>query len=206
MEIFDISLEIAEDMPLYRGRREKKPKIERIRTLDEGANETRLTLETHTGTHVDAPLHMLPSDISIDRIPPSQLMGPAVVLEIRNRSEITVEDLKPQEALLLPEHFVLLKTDNSFQDLSRDDFTYLTESAARFLVTKKLKGVGIDALGIERNQEGHPTHRVLLEHGLMVIEGLFLRDIDPGLYFLVVLPLKIRGGDGAPARAVLVRV
>ncbi len=206
MEIFDISLEIAEDMPLYRGRREKKPKIERIRTLDEGANETRLTLETHTGTHVDAPLHMLPSGISIDRIPPSQLMGPAVVLEIRNRSEITVEDLKPQEALLLPEHFVLLKTDNSFQDLSRDDFTYLTESAARFLVTKKLKGVGIDALGVERNQEGHPTHRVLLESGLMVIEGLFLRDIDPGLYFLVVLPLKIRGGDGAPARAVLVRV
>lgn len=205
MEIFDVSLEIAEDMPTYRGRKEK-PKIERIRTLKEGANETRLTLETHTGTHIDAPLHMLPSDISIDRIPVSRFMGPAVVLEIRNRPAIQAEDLKPFEAFLLPEHFVLFKTDNSFQDLSRDDFVYLTESAASFLAAKKLKGIGIDSLGVERNQPDHPTHRILLESGLVIVEGLFLRDITPGLYFFIALPLKVRGGDGAPARAVLLRM
>ncbi|MEN3203311.1 MAG: cyclase family protein [Atribacterota bacterium] len=206
MEIFDISLEIAEDMPTYRGRKEKKPRIERVRTLEEGANETRLTLETHTGTHIDAPLHMLPLATSIDQIPLSQFIGPAVVLEIRNRPAINREDLVPFEHFLLPGHFVLFKTDNSFTDLSRDDFVYLTESAATFLSQKSLKGIGVDALGVERNQPGHPTHRILLEGGLVVVEGLFLRDVPQGLYFFVALPLKIRGGDGAPARAFLVRI
>lgn len=206
MEILDISLTIAEDMPTYRGKKEKRPKIERIRTLKEGANESRLVLETHTGTHIDAPLHMLPSDTSIDRIPPAKFMGPAVVLEIRNRPAIGEEDLMPFAHLLLPGHFVLLKTDNSFADLSRDDFVYLTERGAAFLVEKRAKGVGIDALGIERNQPGHPTHRILLEGGLIIVEGLVLRDIPPGCYFFLALPLKIQGGDGAPARALLVRV
>lgn len=206
MEVFDISLAIAEDMPTYRGRKERRPKIERIRTLEEGANETRLVLETHTGTHIDAPLHMLPSDVSIDRIPLSKFMGPAVVLEIRNRPAIDEEDLVPFANLLFPGHFVLLKTDNSFTDFSRDDFVYLTERGAMFLAGKYLKGVGIDALGIERNQPGHPTHRILLEGGLVIVEGLVLRDIPPGCYFFLALPLKIQGGDGAPARALLVQV
>jgi len=206
MEIFDISLEIFEDMPTYRGRKERRPKIERIRTLFEGANETRLILDTHTGTHMDAPLHMLPSDISIDRIPLSSCMGPAVVLEILHRPVITEEDLRPFEPVLSEGHFVLLKTENSFSDPSREDFVYLSEGAAYFLVGKRLKGVGIDALGVERDQPGHPTHRVLLENGLVVVEGLLLRDIAPGVYFFIALPLKIRGGDGAPARAMLIRM
>lgn len=205
MEIFDISLEIAEDMPTYRGEKERKPKIERIRTLADGANETRLTFDTHTGTHVDAPLHMLPSEISIDRIPLSKCMGLATVLEIRHRPAIGAEDLRSFESALLPDHFVLFKTENSFSDLSREDFVYLEEDAARFLVEKRLRGVGIDALGVERNQPGHPTHRILLEGGLTVIEGLLLKDIAPGGYFFIALPLKVRGGDGAPARAFLIR-
>ncbi|MCS7242573.1 MAG: cyclase family protein [Candidatus Caldatribacterium sp.] len=206
MEIIDVSLAIAEDMPTYRGRREKQPKIERIRTLEEGANEIRLTLESHTGTHIDAPLHMLPSEISIDRIPLAKFMGPALVLEILNSPAIDENNLMPFENLLFPGHFVLLKTDNSFTDLSRDDFVYLTERGAMFLARKNLKGVGIDALGIERNQPGHPTHRILLEQGLVIVEGLFLRDVPPGFYFFIALPLKVQSGDGAPARALLVRM
>lgn len=205
MKVFDVSLDIAEDMPTYRGRKERKPIIERVRTLRDGANETKISFDSHTGTHVDAPLHMLDSPISIDRIPVTQCMGHAVVLELRHRSAIDEEDLRTFEPLFFPDHFIIFKTDNSFSDLSREDFVYLTERAARFLAGKKLRGVGTDALGVERDQPGHPTHKILLESGMVIVEGLALRDIEPGLYFFIVLPLKIRGGDGAPARAILLQ-
>ncbi|MDI3542948.1 MAG: arylformamidase [Candidatus Atribacteria bacterium] len=205
MEIIDISLPLSEETPTYKGRQEKKPRLERIRTLAEGANETRLTLETHTGTHVDAPLHMLPAS-SIDQLPLSSFLGPALVIEIRGVEAIAPEHLSPFQQFLSPRQFLIVKTDNSFSDFSRENFVYLSASGASYLAQQGIKGIGIDSLGIERDQPGHPTHRLLLEKGILIFEGLYLREVEPGFYYFLCFPLKIKGGDGSPARAILFRM
>ena len=205
MEIIDISLPLSEETPTYKGRKEKKPRLERIRTLSQGANETRLTLETHTGTHVDAPLHMLPAS-SIDQLPLSSFLGPALVIEIRGVEVITPEHLSPFQQFLSPRQFLIVKTDNSFSDFSRENFVYLSASGASYLAQQGIKGIGIDSLGIERDQPGHPTHRLLLEKGILIFEGLYLREVEPGFYYFLCFPLKIKGGDGSPARAILFRM
>ena len=205
MEIIDISLPLSEETPTYKGRQEKKPRLERIRTLAEGANETRLTLETHTGTHVDAPLHMLPAS-SIDQLPLSSFLGPALVIEIRGVEVITPEHLSPFQQFLSPRQFLIVKTDNSFSDFSRENFVYLSASGASYIAQRGIKGIGIDSLGIERDQPGHPTHRLLLEKGILIFEGLYLREVEPGFYYFLCFPLKIKGGDGSPARAILFRM
>ncbi|NSW75584.1 MAG: cyclase family protein [Candidatus Atribacteria bacterium] len=206
MEVIDISLELSNETPTYRGRKEKKPSITVVRTLEEGANEMRLNLETHTGTHVDAPLHMLHNATSIDQIPLTHFMGFAYLAEIRNVPVITEKELLPFEPFLSRETFLLIKTDNSFQDLNRDDFVYLDRSAAQFLSERNPKGVGIDALGIERNQPDHATHQTLLSRGILIFEGLYLKEVNPGWYYFMAFPLKVKAGDGAPARAVLMRI
>ncbi|MGC8779157.1 MAG: cyclase family protein [Candidatus Caldatribacteriaceae bacterium] len=206
MDIIDISLMISNDTPTYRGRKEKKPSIQVVRTLEQGANEMRLSLETHTATHVDAPLHMLPEATPIDEIPLTHFMGMAYLAELRGVPVITEKDLLPFAPFITKDAFFLMKTDNSFQDLNREDFVYLDASGARFLAEKRPKGVGIDALGIERNQPDHATHRTLLSQGILIFEGLFLREVSPGWYYFMAFPLKVKAGDGAPTRAVLLRV
>lgn len=206
MEFIDISLELSNETPTYRGRAEKKPSLTVVRTLSEGANEMRLSLETHTGTHVDAPLHMLEAASSIDQIPLGHFAGFAYLAEIRGVPIITAETLWPFRDILTPHTFFLMKTDNSFADLNREDFVYLDVSGAQFLAERNLKGVGIDALGIERNQPDHATHRVLLSRGILIFEGLYLQETLPGWYYFLAFPLKVKAGDGAPARAVLMQL
>ncbi|MGQ9747798.1 MAG: cyclase family protein [Candidatus Caldatribacteriaceae bacterium] len=205
MRFIDISLSISNDTPTYRGRKEKKPSLSVVRTIQEGANEMRLSLETHTATHVDAPLHMLENAISIDEIPLANFAGFAYLAEIRGVPVLTENELLPFEPFLKEGTILLLKTDNSFQDLNREDFVYLDRSGAQFLAEKKLKGVGIDALGIEREQKDHATHRILLSQDILIFEGLALQTVSPGWYYFMAFPLKVQKGDGAPARAVLVQ-
>lgn len=205
LEIIDISLPIEPHMPSYKGQPNKKAIIERVRSIEEGANETRIALESHTGTHIDAPLHMLKEGKSIDQIPLRNFFGPALLIEIRGKEVIGKEELFPWRSCILKDHFLLIKTDNSFQDLSRENYVYLTQEGAQFLAEKEIKGVGIDSLGIERNQPGHPTHKILLSKGILIIEGLNLSKVECGMYFLSAFPLNIKGCDGAPARAVLWR-
>jgi arylformamidase len=206
MELIDVSLDISNEIPTYRGRKEKKPRITVVRTLTEGAHEMRLDIETHTATHVDAPLHMLPEATSIDRIPLQSFAGFGYLADLRGIPVVTEKDLRPFDAFLQKDTFFLMKTDNSFQDLNREDFVYLDRSGAQFLAERSIKGVGIDALGIERNQPDHPTHRILLSRGIVIVEGLYLREVDPGWYYFMAFPIKVKSGDGAPARAVLVRL
>ncbi|TXK89605.1 cyclase family protein, partial [Parageobacillus sp. SY1] len=99
--------------------------------------------------------------------------------------------------------FVLFKTKNSLEDAFNFEFIYVAEDAARYLADKKVRGVGIDALGIERSQPGHPTHKTLFSAGVIVIEGLRLKDVPEGSYFMVAAPLKLVGTDAAPARVIL---
>lgn len=169
---------------------------------------SRLTCGTHTGTHVDAPLHVLPDGDAVDRLRLEALLGPAYVLYHPRAVHITAYDLEdgsiPRDCRRL-----LLKTLNSERDLFsqghlRTDYVALTADAARWLVERRLLLVGLDALSVDPYECADLTaHRILLASGIVIVEGLNLRYVLPGDYTLHCLPLRIEGADGAPARVVL---
>ena len=203
MKVYDLSPEISEKMAVYKDRLEKRPKIYLTRTLKEGANESRLDIFVHTGSHVDAPYHVLENGKTIDKISLERFMGKAVVLDFTKvKNAITEKHFK--NIKIQKNDIVLLKTKNK-PDKSFDfNFTYLEKTGAEYLASKKIKAVGIDSLGIERSQPNHQTHKILLSKNIPIFEGLDLSKVKQGMYFFHGLPLKIKNGDGSPVRAVLV--
>lgn len=203
-KIYDISMAIHEGMPVWKNKPEKRPAFEI--TVDHPTHhvrETRLHLDAHTGTHVDAPLHMVEGGRTVDTLAVEQLVRPCRVIDLTHvASAITAKDLEAAEPQ--PGDFLLFKTRNSFCDEFVPDFIYLSENGADFLAQAGVSGVGIDALGIERDQPGHPTHKRLFSAGIVVIEGLRLKDVEPDRYLLVAAPLKLVGLDAAPARVLLI--
>ncbi|WP_258358768.1 cyclase family protein [Moorella sulfitireducens (nom. illeg.)] len=202
MRIYDISMPIYHGMPVYKNRAEKQPQLEVTCNYEKGIRETRWLLDSHTGTHIDAPAHVLPGGATIAQLDLSPLIGPCRVLDLTTVSDhITSGDLENQP--ICSGDFVLLKTGNSWAGGNEAGFIYLDAGAAFYLVQKGVRGVGLDALGVERDQPGHPTHRTLLENGVIIIEGLRLKDVPPGVYHMVALPLPLIGAEAAPARVVL---
>ena len=211
MQIYDISVPIAPGRtPTYPGDPgiEVRPWAELAR--GDAANVTVLHFGAHTATHIDAPSHFIAGAPGIDALPLETLIGEARVVEL-DREVRAVEAAHVERAGLGGATRVLFKTRNSsFWDgaggLFREDFTYLTPDAARALVERGVRLVGIDYLSVERFQsENFETHMILLERGVVIVEGLDLRAVGAGRYELICLPLKIAAGsgDGAPARAVL---
>ena len=203
MAIYDVSMEIHDNMMVYKNKKEKQPKRKIThKYLKSGVNESKITLGLHTGTHIDAHLHMSENGDTIENVKLSKLISKVRVLDFTHLNDgITAEDLMKKD--IEKENFILFKTRNSFEDTFNRKFIYLEKSGAEYLKDKSLAGVGTDSLGIERSQPGHPTHKILMENGIIIIEGLRLKDIKEGEYMMYALPLKIRGGDGAPARVVL---
>ncbi|MGI8607006.1 MAG: cyclase family protein [Gaiellaceae bacterium] len=202
--IFDVSVPIQERMPIYDGN--PGVHLSRAQSIEDGdgANVSRLDLGVHTGTHVDAPLHFLPDGDGAETLPLDVLVGPAHVLDATTLTGPI--DAGSLAGLDLPEGVerLLLKTSNS-ELWARDDFTRdfirLTGDGARFLVERGVRLVGLDYLSV-----GDPeAHRELLGAGVVAVEGLDFRDVDPGAYTLVCLPPRLVRSDGAPARAVLLR-
>ncbi|MBI2558169.1 cyclase family protein [Candidatus Woesearchaeota archaeon] len=205
MKIYDLSPEISEEMIVYKDKAEKKPKIKAARTLKEGSNESRIELDSHTGSHVDAPYHMLENGKTIEKIPLEKFMGKCIVLDFTKiKNSITKNNIKNSEIKIKKNGIVLLKTKNKSERSFNQNFTYLDKSGAEYLVSKKIKAVGIDSLGIERNQPEHETHKILLRNNIPIFEGLDLSKVNQGRYFFHGLPLKIRKGDASPVRAVLI--
>lgn len=198
--MIDISSPIYAGMPVYKNKPEKQP---RFNTVTNGyVTETKLEIDVHTGTHVDSPLHMLPDGATFETIPIEDLVGPCKVFDLTHiEDSISAEDL--QRFSIEENDFLLLKTKNSFDEEFNFNFIYVDEGGAKFLAEKNIKGVGIDSLGIERSQEGHPTHKTLFTNNIIIIEGLRLKDVEEGEYFMVAAPLKLEGTDGAPARVLL---
>lgn len=206
MKIYDISMEISEDMVIYKNRKEKIPKLSVTRRLEEGANESKLDIFVHTGSHVDAPYHVLENGKKIDKMPLDRFMGKAVVVDFTKVKDcITKKDLMNSSIKIQKYDIVLLKTKNNLEKDFDFYFVYLEKSGAEYLVSKKVKAVGIDSLGIERNQTNHATHSILAEKNIPIFEGLNLSKIRQGKYFFHGLPLKIKNGDASPVRAVLVK-
>ena len=207
--IYDVSLVVGPEMLTWPG--DPPVEVDPAKRISKGdpANVSELKLGTHTGTHVDPPFHFIPGGATAETLDLSVLVGPALVADLRGSGDsITPNEL---EALAIPEgtERVLFRTPNS-ELWSKtpvrfpDSYTAMTPEGARWCVDHGVRLVGTDFLSIERKgAPGHPTHVALLEAGVIILEGLDLSGVEPGAYELSVLPLKILGGDGAPARAIL---
>jgi arylformamidase len=164
-------------------------------------------MSAHSGTHVDAPRHFFDQGPGAEGLALEMLCGRARVIELTTRKAITADDLAQRD--LSEDVRVLIKTHNSRLWGSPEfhrDFIGVAESGAKYLVEHGIKVVGVDYLSVEAfKTPGAPAHHVLLGGGTIVIEGLNLRDIEPGIYELLCLPLLVVGSDGAPARVVLRR-
>lgn len=206
MNIYDISREISEDMVVYKNRKENAPRISKTRTLKEGANESRLDIAVHTGSHVDAPYHMIEKGKTIDKLSPEKFMGKCIVLDFTKVNEsITKKSFEYLKIKIQKNEIVLLKTKNKLEKSFDFNFVYLEKTGAEYLVSKKIKAVGIDSLGIERNQPNHETHKILAKNNIPIFEGLDLSKVKQGRYFFYGLPLNIKNGDASPVRAVLIK-
>jgi arylformamidase len=206
--LVDVSVPLVQGMPAYPG----NPDFENtpVHRIADGhsSNHSRLVMGTHTGTHVDAPLHFFDGRPGVDQMPLDLLIGRARVIDLPHRGGITERHLS--EAGLREDLRVLLRTPNSAlwntTDGFHPDYTYITEDGAKFLVDQGVKVVGVDYLSVEQfKKPGAPAHHALLGAGVIIIEGLNLSDAEAGQYEMYCLPLKIANGDGAPARVVLKR-
>ena len=207
MKIYDISMGIREDMPVYKNKKEKKPELKATRTLENGANESKLILDLHIGTHADAFFHMLANGKTIEKIQLEKFIGSCIVLDFaKARDKITINEIKKNKSIkkIKKGDIVLLKTRNKPLEKFNYNFTYLEKSGAEYFAGKNIKLIGIDSLGIERDQKNHDTHTILFKKNIPIIEGLELSKIKPGRYFFIGLPLKIKDGDASPIRAILV--
>jgi arylformamidase len=207
MKLIDVSVPLDAKLPTYPNNTPFT--LEAIKRIADGgsSNVSSLHLSAHTGTHVDAPRHFFDAGPGTEALPLDMLLGRARVVDVTSRRGITADDLA---AFNLSEDVrVLIKTSNSRLWGSPEfhpDYVGVTESGARHLVDHGVKVVGVDYLSVEQfHTPGAPAHHVLLGAGVIVIEGLNLRDVEPGVYDMYCLPLLIVGCDGAPARVVLRR-
>ena len=183
-------------------------RIERMLDMERGdvANVSKISLGSHTGTHMDAPIHFVRAGEGMDRLPLDATIGRARLVEIQDPVSIKPDELS-QHGIGRGER-VLFKTRNSSlgwwtQDFI-EDFVYVSQEAARYLADREVRTVGVDYLSVGGfRRDGVETHQVLLGAGIWVIEGLDLSRVEPGEYELICLPLKVEDGDGAPARAIL---
>ncbi len=202
MTLYDISRPLSCTLPVFPG----DPEVQ-LAPITEAApfHLTRLSLGSHSGTHIDAPAHLLENGPGVDHIPLDTLIGPCRVVDLsKDRGPISAAELEACE--LAGVSRLLLRTRNSQLWKNRafcENYIGLTADAAALLVALNIKLVGIDYLSIEPFKGDGTVHRTLLEAGTVILEGLDLGSILPGDYELICLPLKIEGGDGAPCRTVL---
>ncbi len=203
--LFDATVLIREGMPTFPGDLPFKIDSFFSRAKGDPFDLALMSINTHLGTHVDPPAHYLDGGATEDQIPLEIMIGPGIVLDMTGRPLIDRQVLKGTD---LQEHIrVLFKTDNSLllrANEFNEDFTHLTEDAARYLVEKGVRLVGTDYFSIEKYQNpGAPVHKTLLKAGVLIVETLDLLEIPAGPCEIYCLPLKIQGADGAPARVII---
>lgn len=204
MRIHDIATLIHPDMIVYKNKEDKKPIITVVSDYNRGTSyESRALLDMHVGTHMDAPLHMIEGGDSIENQDLYKCVTDCKVFDLSHVEEkIEMKDIEKYN--ISENDFIIFKTRNSLATEFDFKFVFISTEVSEFLAEKKIKGVGIDALSVERDQPNHETHEAFLKEGIAVLEGLNLKDIIEGEYFLVALPLKIKGAEGAPSRAILI--
>ena len=183
-------------------------RIERMLDMDRGdvANVSTISFGSHTGTHMDAPVHFVRGGEGMDRMPLGATMGRARVIEIQDPVSVNPSELEPHG--ISRGERILFKTQNSAgrwrEDGFIEDFVYVSREATRYLPDRGVMTVGVDYISVGGfYRDGPDTHQALLGAGIWIIEGLDLSGVDPGGHELICLPLKVKDGDGAPARALL---
>ncbi len=208
LEILDITRELRPGMPVFPG----DPPFRSTALLSTAAghpcNLCHLSFGSHIGTHADAPRHLFSRKAGIDRIPLEHFIGRARVLDLTGCRQIRAADLRPLG--IRSGQILLFKTVPSGPTEPRlpgkKTVSGLARDAAEYLVGRSVRTVGIDVLNVEpADSPLLEVHRLLLAAGIVILEGLDLRRVEPGRYWLHAPPLKIRGGDGAPLRAVLLK-
>ncbi|MFC1517414.1 cyclase family protein [Candidatus Margulisiibacteriota bacterium] len=203
--IYDVTILIHDAMACWPS--DPAVKIKKFKDISCGnsSNVKIIQIGTHTGTHIDAPIHMLSHGASLDDIPLNKLVGNAIVVDIGDAKSISLNQL--QRISIDGVKIILFKTKNSQifpKGKFNEYFIYLEEVAAQYLVNKGIELVGIDGPSIDKyKQPDHPVHQILLGNNVVIIEMLDLSKVMAGVYKITALPLKIKGADGAPARVIL---
>jgi arylformamidase len=209
MKIYDVSLTIDNTLVTWPG--DPPIVLDRVNKIEAGANAnvSRIEMGVHTGTHVDAPFHFIFNGKGIDELDLNTLVGQVLVVEIREK--VNVINQAVIESLEIPPgtQRILFKTQNSaFWETQgkefRPEFIALNLEAANYLVKTGIKLVGIDYFSISPYKNSRPTHVALLQQEIIIIEGLDLSQVSPGVFQLYCLPIKLKGSDGAPARVILI--
>ena len=208
MKITDLTHIICSDMPVFPGT--EQPIFERPNTLEkDGFQETKITMYSHTGTHIDAPAHMLSNGPYLDDLDIEHFIGNATILDFSKTKIklIDVDCLKPYEEKIKNAEFIIIKTgwskywgDKKYYE----DFPSLSEESAKWLSQFNLKGIGIDAISIDdMNSTTFAVHKILMPKNIIIIENLTNLDSISNEYFILsILPLKNKNADGSPVRAI----
>jgi arylformamidase len=202
----DISVPLTDNMVSWPD--DPPVRVERIEDLERGDRHSLslLSMSSHSGTHVDAPAHFIKGGRTVDKIDFENLLGTVRVIEISDTESVKPESLKAFG--IRKGERLLVKTGNSELWQNKKtfdmDFVYLTVETAIYLVERRVSLVGVDYLSVgSRGEDGSEVHRILLDAGVTIIEGLDLSDVGQGKYDLICLPLRIQSGDGAPARVIV---
>ena len=209
MKITDLTHYISPDMPVFPGT--EPPEFKKANTLEEnGFIEAKITMYSHTGTHIDAPAHLFKDGRTLDQYPIEHFIGNAAVLDFSRQEikQIEVGDLQPFKLLLSNNvEFVILRTGWSQywgNPQYFDGFPYLTNEAATWLTQFHLKGIGIDAISIDAmDSMAFSVHKIFMQRNILIVENLAnLASLDSKQFLFSVMPLKTKYADGSPARAI----
>lgn len=209
MKVIDLTHTICKGMPVYPGT--EGPKLDVANTYEQhGFKETLLTMFSHTGTHMDSPMHLFADGISLDLISAEHFVGQGLVINCSDLIEgqkITMEHINSTREKSDQAEFILFHTswDKHWgTDLYFGNYPYMTEEVADYLIQSKKKGVGLDVIGLDPISDGKLSlHRKVLSNNMVIIENLKnLSEIGNELFTFCALPLKFENSDGAPVRAI----
>lgn len=204
-ELIDISVPLSTRTTVYPGN--PSVAIEELKSETSASTISKLTMGSHTGTHVDAPKHVFEEGAGIGVYDLSDFVGQARVIDC-TQDDVEISKRTLEQSGIQKGERILLKTKNSgrLQEPFFSDFMFLSPEGAAYLAEIGVRLVAIDYFSIkQKGSTDNRPHTELLSKNIPIIEGVDLQGIEPGEYFLSALPLRFDELDGAPMRAVLMR-
>ena len=206
-KIIDISVPLSPELPVWPNDQKVEIFQQSSIKIGEAFNLTNIKISSHTGTHIDAPLHFIENGNPIEKIPLDKLIGKCQVIDCRGLKKITANDLEKSNIPVGTEK-LLIKTDNSIlwenpKHTFKKDYCALTADAAQWVADNNIHLIGIDYASIQLYTDPPDTHVILLSNEIVILENIDLRFVEPNEYRLICLPIKINGVEGTVARVVL---